>query len=163
MASLVVVVIVAHSMWGMVVEQGVKRRVEALRKAGEPILPEDFTPPVVPDADNAAIDIEAAVRRALAERTDLYIAKKNIEANDVTLKYLVDQMRPQVDLSSTYGLVGLGGSQYTYDTSQVGGTVNKIPTGIVPGGYGDAIDSLFRSQYPRWTVAVNISSNRRRR
>ena len=110
-----------------------------------------------PDFRPEAIDIEAAVRRALSERTDLTIAKKNIEANDVTLKYLVDQMRPQVDLSTTYGLVGLGGSQYTYDTSQVGGTVNKIPTGITPGGYGDAIDSLFRSQYPRWTVAVNIS------
>jgi len=103
------------------------------------------------------IDIEAAVRRALSERTDLEIAKKNIAANDVTLKYLVDQMRPQVDLSATYGLVGLGGSQYTYDTSQVGGTVNKIPTGIIPGGYGDALSSLFHTQYPRWTVGLNIS------
>jgi outer membrane protein TolC len=103
------------------------------------------------------IDIEAAVRRALNERTDLQIAKKNIEANDVTLKYLVDQTRPQVDLSATYGLVGLGGSQYTYATDQVGGTVNKIPTGTIPGGYGDALSSLFGSQYPRWTVALNLS------
>jgi len=110
-----------------------------------------------PDFRPEAIDIEAAVRRALSERTDLTIAKKNIEANDVTLKYLVDQMRPQVDLSTTYGLVGLGGSQYTYATDNVGGTVNKIPTGTIPGGYGDAIDSLFHSQYPRWTVALNIS------
>jgi outer membrane protein TolC len=110
-----------------------------------------------PDFRPETIDIEAAVRRALTERTDLYIAKKNVEANDVTLKYLVDQMRPQVDLSSTYGLVGLGGSQYTYATDVVGGTVNKIPTGTIPGGYGDAIDSLFHSQYPRWTVALNIS------
>src|SRR4029077_11779610 len=76
---------------------------------------------------------------------------------EVTLKYLVDQMKPQVDLSATYGLVGLGGSQYTYDTSQVGGTVNKIPTGTIPGGYGDALGSLFHSQYPRWTVGLNIS------
>jgi outer membrane protein len=110
-----------------------------------------------PDFRPEAIDIEAAVRRALSERTDLFVAKKNVEANDVTLKYLVDQMRPQVDLSTTYGLVGLGGSQYTYATDNVGGTVNKIPTGTIPGGYGDAIDSLFHSQYPRWTVAVNIS------
>ena len=110
-----------------------------------------------PDFRAEPIDLEAAVRRALSERTDLEIARKNIAGNDVTLKYLVDQMRPQVDLSTTYGLVGLGGSQYTYDTSQVGGTVNKFPTGTIPGGYGDAIDSLFHSQYPRWTVALNIS------
>ena len=40
-----------------------------------------------PDFRAEPIDIEAAVRRALSERTDLEIAKKNIEANDVTLKY----------------------------------------------------------------------------
>jgi len=110
-----------------------------------------------PDFRAEPIDVEAAVRRALSERTDLQTAKKNIEANDVTLRYLVDQMRPQVDLSATYGLVGLGGSQYTYATDAVGNTVNKIPTGIIPGGYGDALNTLFHSQYPRWTVAVNIS------
>src|SRR4051812_17287044 len=110
-----------------------------------------------PDFRAEPIDIEAAVRRALSERTDLQIAKKNIEANDVTLKYLVDQMRPQVDLSTTYGLLGFGGSQYTYATDQVGGTVNKIPTGKIPGGYGDALSSLFGSQYPRWTFALNVS------
>jgi outer membrane protein TolC len=110
-----------------------------------------------PDFRPETIDIEAAVRRALTERTDLYIAKKNVEA---------ERRHPEISRRSdaaagrhltTYGLVGLGGSQYTYATDTVGGTVNKIPTGTIPGGYGDAIDSLFHSQYPRWTVALNIS------
>src|SRR3954462_10749418 len=101
------------------------------------------------------IDIEAAVRRALAERTDLEIAKKNIAANDVTLKYLVDQMRPQADLTTTYGLVGLGGSQYIYDPTATG--VNRVPIGSIPGGYTDALSTLFRSNFPRWTVALNFS------
>jgi outer membrane protein TolC len=108
-----------------------------------------------PDFRAQPIDIEAAVRRALAERTDLEIAKKNIAANDVTLKYLVDQMRPQADLSATYGLVGLGGSQYTYDPTATG--VNRVPIGSIPGGYSDALSSLFHSNYPRWTVALNLS------
>src|SRR3954466_11746388 len=109
-----------------------------------------------PDFRAEPIDIEAAVRRALAERTDLEIAKKNIAANDVTLKYLVDQMKPQADLTTTYGLSGLGGSQYTYDASAIG-QVNRIPTGVIPGGYSDALNTLFHSQYPRWTVALNLS------
>jgi outer membrane protein len=108
-----------------------------------------------PDYREEPIDIEAAVRRALSERTDLTIAKKNIEANDVTLKYLVDQMRPQVDLTTTYGLVGLGGSQYTYDPTQTG--VNRVPNGSIPGGYADALSTLFHSNYPRWTAQLNIS------
>jgi outer membrane protein len=109
-----------------------------------------------PDFRAEPIDIESAVRRALSERTDLEIAKKNIAANDVTLKYLVDQMKPQADLTTTYGLSGLGGSQYTYDASAAG-QVNRIPTGVIPGGYSDALNTLFHSQYPRWTVALNLS------
>ena len=108
-----------------------------------------------PDFRADPIDIEAAVRRALSERTDLEIAKKNIAANDVTLKYLVDQMRPQVDLTAVYGLVGLGGSQYQYDPTATG--VNRVPIGSIPGGYSDALSTLFHSNYPRWTAQLNIS------
>lgn len=106
-----------------------------------------------PDFRAEPIDIEGAVRRALSERTDLEIAKKNIASNDVTLKYLVDQMKPQVDLSATYGLVGLGGTQLL--TS--GSGVNRVVTGTIPGGYGEALSTLFGNNYPRWTVALNMS------
>src|SRR5207244_167318 len=60
-----------------------------------------------PDFSSQAIDIEAAIRRALSERTDLAIAKANVSANDVTLRYLGDQMLPQADLVAFYGLAGL--------------------------------------------------------
>jgi outer membrane protein TolC len=108
-----------------------------------------------PDFRAEPIDIEAAVRRALSERTDLEIAKKNIAANDVTLKYLVNQMRPQADVTASYGLVGLGGSQYIYDPAATG--VNRVPIGSIPGGYMDALSTLFKSNYPRWTVQLNVS------
>src|SRR5260370_1760891 len=64
-----------------------------------------------PDFRPEPIDIEAAVKRALGERTDLAIAKKDVEMNDVTLKFLQDQLKPQADLVATYGVVGLGGTQ----------------------------------------------------
>jgi outer membrane protein TolC len=99
------------------------------------------------------IDLEAAVKRALAERTDLEIAKKNIEANDVTLNFLRDQLKPQADLVTTYGLVGLGGSQLI----TTGTGVNRTVTGSIPGGYIDALSSLARSAFPRWTVQLNFS------
>jgi outer membrane protein len=102
-----------------------------------------------------AIDIPAAIRRALSERTDLVIAKKNLEGNDVALKYLVDQMKPQADFVGTYGLIGLGGSQYRYDPNATG--VNRTPIGTIPGGYGDALSTLFNGAYPRWVAQVNFS------
>src|SRR5205823_9311544 len=113
----------------------------------DPVDRPEFTP--------QTFDIEAAVRRALSERTDLAIAKKNIEANDVTLKFLVDQMRPQADFVATYGLVGLGGSQYVYEPGATG--VNRVPIGTIPGGYADALSTLLRTNYPRWTAQLNFS------
>ena len=104
-----------------------------------------------PDFRAEPIDIEAAVRRALSERTDLDIAKKNIQSNDVTLRYLQDQMKPQADLLATYGLAGIGGTQLV----RSGLLGNEFTT--VPGGISDAFSTLFRNQYPRWTVQMNIS------
>ena len=104
-----------------------------------------------PDFRPESIDVEAAVRRALAERTDLAIAKKNVEANDVTLKYLQEQLKPQADFVGTYGLTGLGGTQLVKSTT----SVNSTETGTIPGGYGGALSSQFNN--PRWTAQVLIS------
>jgi outer membrane protein TolC len=111
----------------------------------DPVDRPDFTP--------QTFDIEAAIRRALSERTDLTIAKKNMEANDVTLKYLVDQMRPQADFTATYGLVGVGGTQFLTQ----GTGLNREILGTIPGGYSDALSTLFHTNYPRWTAQLNFS------
>jgi outer membrane protein len=65
---------------------------------------------------------------------------------------------------TTYGVVGLGGSQLI----TTGGTgVNRVVTGSVPGGYGDALSTMFghgcptstaiATCFPRWTVQLNFS------
>jgi len=108
-----------------------------------------------PDFSPEPIDVQAAVRRALSERTDLDIARKNEEQNNVTLKYLNDQMKPQLDVVGTYGLVGLGGAQYTYPEGTTG--INRVPNGSIPGAFGDALSSLFTTNYPRWTAQLNFS------
>lgn len=102
------------------------------------------------------IDVQAAVRRALSERTDLTIAKKNVEANDITVKYLKDQLLPQADLVANYGLVGLGGTQLIRAGTGVGQANNPI-IGTIPGGYADALSSLWGGGFPRWTIQLNLS------
>jgi outer membrane protein len=109
-----------------------------------------------PEFQPAPIDLEAAIRRALSERTDLDAAKMNIQANDYTLKYLQDQLKPQADFVGTYGLAGLGGDQYVFGSTSTG-SVNRQPTGTIPGGYTDALSTLFHTNYPRWTAQVNLS------
>jgi outer membrane protein len=106
-----------------------------------------------PDFQPQAIDIEAAVRRALDERTDIAIARKTVAQNDVTLKLLVDQMKPQVDVQASYGLQGLGGTQFERTT----GVLGAPPTKVTPGGVGDAFNTLFRNAYPTWAAQLVMS------
>jgi len=74
--------------------------------------------------------------------------------NDVTLRYLRDQLKPQADLLATYGVVGLGGTQLL---KAAGTGVNSAPIGFLPGSYLDALSPLFRNQFPRWTAQLNFS------
>jgi outer membrane protein len=102
------------------------------------------------------VDIEGAVRRALSVRTDLTIAKKNLESNDVSMKLLRNQLLPQADLVARYGIVGRGGTQLTRSGTGLGsGQSNIINT--VPGGFGDAFSTMFANDYPTWQVSVNFS------
>jgi outer membrane protein len=109
-----------------------------------------------PDFRPEAIDLDAAIRRALSQRTDLAIAQKEVQQNDVTLKYLSDQTRPQADFVANYGLSGIGGTQLIRANNGVGTTSNPV-TGTVPGNYFDSLSSLFGASYPRWTVQLNFS------
>ena len=116
-----------------------------------------------PEFAPIAVDLEAAIRRALSERTDLQIAKKDVEMNDVTMKFLLDQLKPQADFVGTFNLVGLGGNQLVKDTS----AVNSTTQAVIPGGYADALNTMFGrgcpnsssvlTCFPAWTVQFNIS------
>lgn len=112
------------------------------------LVPSD-RPEFVPQA----VDLQAVVRRALENRTDLQIAKKNLTVNDVTMKFLSNQTLPQADLVARYGLVGQGGVQYL--TS--GSGINRVVIGEIPGGYTDALSSLFNRNYPTWSLQLNVS------
>ncbi len=106
-----------------------------------------------PDFRPEPVDVEAAVRRGLEARTDLQQARKGQQANDVTLKFLRNQTLPQADVTARYALTGQGGTQYITE----GTGINRIVTGEIPGGYGDALGTLFGGNYPTWNIALNVS------
>lgn len=100
------------------------------------------------------IDVAAAVKRGIEGRTDLAQARKNLQVNDVTLQYLSNQTMPQADLVARYGLVGLGGEQFTGCT---GNGVNRSCTGTISGNYLDSLSSLLHSNFPTWSFQLNVS------
>ena len=102
------------------------------------------------------IDVEAAVRRALSARTDLTIAQKNLESNDVTVKLLRNQLLPQADFVARYGIVGRGGTQITRSGTGLGAGQSVI-TNTVSGGLLDAFSTMFQNDYPTWNMTLNFS------
>jgi outer membrane protein TolC len=139
--------------------QGTRRTAELTLKrlivAGtqDPNWNVELDPTDRPDFRPESVDVGASVRRALESRTDLAQARKTLQINDVTLKYLHNQTLPQADVSVRYGLVGQGGTLNVYE----GTGITRQLVGTVPGGYSDALSSLFGRNYPTWNVALNVS------
>jgi outer membrane protein len=106
-----------------------------------------------PDFTPVSVDVPAAVRTALESRTDLEQVRKNLAVNDVTLRYLKNQRLPQVDVTARYQLVGQGGTRFI--TS--GSGINRVVEGTIPGGYSDALNTLWDRNYPTWSVSLSAS------
>src|SRR5205823_6998749 len=93
-------------------------------------------------------------RTALQQRTDLQVTRNTMASNNVVLKSFNDQKLPAVDLTTTYGGAGLGGTSILFDKPS---GLDRVKTGEIPGGYTDALRSLFGRKYPNWTMQVNVS------
>jgi outer membrane protein TolC len=99
------------------------------------------------------LDVEGAVRKALEARTDLEQARRQIDANDFTMRFMRNQTLPALDLTATYGAQGLGGTQFIRQGSGLGSTV----IGEIPGGFSDALRTLTGRDYPTWNFQMNLS------
>ncbi len=100
------------------------------------------------------LNVEAAVRKALDARTDLDQARRTVEGNDVTLRFMKNQTLPAVDLTGIYGAQGLGGTQFR---RAAGGGVNAPVIDTIPGGYADAFRALTGRDYPNWNLSLSVS------
>jgi outer membrane protein len=119
----------------------------------DPIWRSSITPVDRPTFRSDAPDVEAAVKKALSSRTDLEAARQTLASNDVTMRFLRNQTLPGLDLSANYGASGVGGTQFV----RAGTGVNAQILSTVPGGFGDAWNSLTARSYPNWNVALNFS------
>ena len=98
------------------------------------------------------IDLEAAVRNALGQRTDLTITKKNLESTDIQLQSLQNQTMPALDLVGQLDLAGRAGVSVGRRDPITGETV--IPPA---GGYFDTLQSLGTFDAPTWNLRLNFS------
>ena len=102
-----------------------------------------------------SVDVDAAVRNALSQRTDIVVAKKNIEAADVNIRYFDNQSMPDLNASVVYGAQAIGGVGLLRGPSS-GLTPGPI-TGTVERSYFDTLGVLFGGDFPGWTFSLDMT------
>jgi outer membrane protein len=141
-------------------EAAIERAEDVLRALiFDPSAPDFWTtrlePAQIPPFQPVAIDIDGAVRAALDRRTDLRSTVKNIEANDVSIRYFRNQTMPDVNAQLDYGLSGLGGTQIQRGLGPFGPGTGDV-TGQAQRSYASVLGDLFNNRYPAWTLSLNI-------
>jgi outer membrane protein TolC len=106
-----------------------------------------------PTAEPMPVDLDAAIKVALAERTDLVAQRLSLENAEYGVRFTKNQKLPQLDLFAAYGSSGIGGTQIIRNPDDPLGP----PIGTIPGGYNDALSSVFGRDLPTWSVGVNVS------
>jgi HAE1 family hydrophobic/amphiphilic exporter-1 len=142
----------------IIAETAVKQAEDRMRMLiMDPTLRETWTTTVdaidTPPIATPALDVDAAVTRALETRADLQRSRKDIETAQTNVTYTANQKLPDVRLNASYQASGLGGSQVL----RTGGFPGSI-IGSGPGpGFGDVLGQLFGRDYPTWAVGVGVS------
>jgi len=113
-----------------------------------------FRPTDQPSLTPHAIDVDAAVKNALANRTDILQFKKQIEGTDIGIHFAQNQRLPEVDLQGRYGATGIGGQEISFGNALDG---SPIVLGQSNRGFGDVLRDVFGNSFRAWSVAVNVS------
>jgi outer membrane protein TolC len=107
-----------------------------------------------PTYSTEVLDVQGAVRRALTSRTDLEQSRKQLQSNDVSIRSLSDAQLPSLDLTASYGVAGIGGTQFVRPP---GSALGAAPTQIIPSGFNDALSLLGQGRAPTWNFFLNFS------
>jgi outer membrane protein TolC len=109
----------------------------------------DATDPIV--VQPREIDVEAAVKTALATRLDLQEQRRNLEVSQRNVRLNESLTKPQLNAVAQYSALSSGGTQFSYDStgSQIGSPAVK--------NYGSVLGEAFGGSFPSWSVGANFS------
>lgn len=99
-----------------------------------------------------AIDVDEAVRNALATRTDLSASRKQLESNDIAIRYFRNQSLPDVNALVNYSAFGIAGTQFNLSNEFPPRRLNESRR-----GFGGALGDVFASDYPTWSFQLQVN------
>jgi len=124
-----------------------------------PSQPDYWTARIVPTEQPVltpiAVDVDAAIANALQNRTDLAQARRQMEQTDITLKYVKNQKLPAIDVTTSYNVIGLGGTQSVFNYEA--GVIPAPIIGSSQRSFNDALRDVFGNNFKTWSVRVDFS------
>jgi outer membrane protein TolC len=109
-----------------------------------------FIPSERPSLAPQQINVDAAIKNALENRTDIREFRKNMENTDINMRFAQNQKLPALDLTARYGLAGVAGTRFSRaaDGSLIDPTVRS---------FADALRDVFGNDFKTWSFGVNLS------
>jgi len=112
-----------------------------------------LVPTDVLDSAETSVTLQQALTAALDNRLELQESDIAREINAIEQRYFQDQTRSQVDLVSSYGLAGLGGSP----NSLIRSLAPTAVPGFLEGAYGQSLVNLLDNRFNSFRVGVQIT------
>jgi outer membrane protein len=109
--------------------------------------PADRVPPI-----GVLPDVDAAVRRALSDRSDIVEARRQIENADTNVLLARNETLPDLRAQATYLTNGQGGSRLV----RTGGFPGTI-VGVDRTSFGSVLDQVLSADFPTWSVGFTLS------
>ncbi len=120
-----------------------------------PAQPDFWTVRLVPSEKpvltSQAVDVDAAVKNALDNRTDLAELRKRLETTDINIDFAKNQKLPAVDLLANYNTIGVAGTQFEYGSGFPPPVLSQSQR-----SFGDALRDVFGNQFKTWSFQLQV-------
>lgn len=97
--------------------------------------------------------IDAVLEEALKHRSSLIAARQQLEAARTEYNAAKNGTLPELNLVASYTFNGLGGDRLILG----GDFFNRQILGIEKGQFTDALNQVFRGQFPSWSVGLQLT------
>jgi HAE1 family hydrophobic/amphiphilic exporter-1 len=112
--------------------------------------PAQITPTDTPKFDATPVNLNDALKEARENRPELRRLRLQNDINKIDLQYFENQLRPQIDLQSTFATTGLAGSRC------VGAACQGLAPPFLIGGYSRDLRNLTSLDTRNISVGVTI-------
>ena len=121
-----------------------------LKDPSSPRWSDSLLPTDTPVFSTDVVGMDSAIKDAIANRPELKRLKLQREINKVDREYFRDQLKPQVDFTTTFSLDGLAG---TAADGAAGISVNPV----FVGGLDRSLRNVFEGDYRTFSTGITFS------